>query len=75
MKAIDKDRVVYLEKVFFFFFFNLLIYLFRLVQVLVATCGIFSWSMQTLSCGMGDLVPRLGIEPPPPALGVQRFSH
>ena len=37
--------------------FYLFIYLFRLVQVLVAACGVFSWSMQTLSRGMGDLVP------------------
>ena len=62
-------------KHYFFGEKKLFIYLFRLVQVLVAACGIFSWSMQTLSCGRGDLVPQLGIEPPPPALGVQRLSH
>ena len=28
-----------------------------------------------LSCGMWDLVPRPGIEPRAPALGVRRFSH
>ena len=37
------------------------------------SCGtqeIFSCSMQTLSCGMWDLVPWPGIKPRPPALGV-----
>ena len=28
-----------------------------LCQVLVTACGIFSCSMQTLSCGVWDLVP------------------
>ena len=31
--------------------------------------------MQTLSCGMWDLVPWSGIEPGPPALGTWRLSH
>ena len=31
--------------------------------------------MQTLGCGMWDLVPRLGMEPGPPALGAQSLSH
>ena len=32
-------------------------------------------SMQTLSCGMWNLVPRLGIEPGPHALGACSLSH
>ena len=31
--------------------------------------------MQDLSCGMQDLVPPPGMEPRPPALGVQSLSH
>ena len=31
--------------------------------------------MQTLSCGMWDLVPRPGIKPGPPALGAWSLSH
>ena len=31
--------------------------------------------MQTLSCGMWDLVPRPGIKPEPPALGMWSLSH
>ena len=34
------------------------------------SCGICH-----LSCGMRDLVPSLGIEPRPPALGVQSLNH
>ena len=37
--------------------------------------GIFSCGIQTLSCGMWDLVPRPRIEPGPPALGVQSLNH
>ena len=39
-----------------------------LLQVLVATCEIFSY-------GVWDLVPQPGIEPGPPALEVQNLSH
>ena len=42
------------------------------------SCGtqeIFSCSMQTLSCGMWDLVPWPGIKPRPPALGAWSLSH
>ena len=52
----------------FFFFFNIYLFIW-LCQVLVAVCGIFNWDMQTVSCGMWDLVPWLGIKPWPPALG------
>ena len=45
-----------------------------LCQVLVTACGIFSCSMQTLSCGVWDLVPWPGIEPRAPALGAQSLS-
>ena len=34
-----------------------------------------SCCMQTLIYGMGDLIPWLGIEPGPPALGVQSLNH
>ena len=40
----------------------------------VASCGNFSCSMQTLSCSMWALVPWLGIEPRPPALGEWSLS-
>ena len=36
---------------------------------------IFSWGMQTLSCGMWDLFPCPGIEPGLPAFEVQSLSH
>ena len=45
---------------FFFFFFNLFIWLH---QVFVAACRIFSRYIQSLGCGMWDLVPWPGIEP------------
>ena len=38
-------------------------------SVFVAAYRIFSFGMQTLSCGMWDLVSWPGIEPWPPALG------
>ena len=41
----------------------------------VVACGIFNCSMQTLSCGMWDLVPQVGIKLPLPALGVWIPSH
>ena len=31
--------------------------------------------MRTLTCGLWDLVPRAGIEPQPPASGVQSLNH
>ena len=39
-----------------------------LLQVLAAVHGIFSYGMQ-------DLVPSPGMEPRPPAMGAQSFSH
>ena len=53
--------------------FNIIIYL--APPVLVVTHRIFSWSMWTLSCSMWDLFPWSGVEPGPPALGVQSLSH
>ena len=44
-------------------------------QVLAAAWGIFSWGMQTLSCGLWDLVPWPGIEPGTPALAAQCLSY
>ena len=50
------------------------IYLFIwLCQVLVVAQGIFVALCRIFSCGMWDLVPWPGMEPRPPALGVQ--SH
>ena len=46
-----------------------------LCWTLVAACRIFSCGMQTLSCGMWDLVPWSGSEPGPPALGAQSLSN
>ena len=43
--------------------------------VLVAACGIFSFSMRTLSCIMWDLVPWTETEHGPPAMGAWRLSH
>ena len=34
-----------------------------------------SYNMQTLACGMWDLVPQPDTEPSRPALGVQNLSH
>ena len=39
-------------------------------SIFVATLGICSFSIWTLGFGMWDLVPRPGIKPRPPALGV-----
>ena len=60
--------------VFSFFFFNLFIWL---CQALVVTNMIFNlwWAGRVFSCAMWDLVPWPGIEPRPPALGVQSLSH
>ena len=69
-------RVVQIKPQSILFYFILIFYLFIwLHQVLVSALGIFSWIIQALSCCMWDLVLWLGIEPGPPALGVQSFSH
>ena len=62
-------------KVTILFFFNTFNYLFWLHQVFIAACRIFSCSMQTLSCGMWDLVPQPVIKLSSPALGVWNLSH
>ena len=61
---------------------NLALFAFSFLKLyLVApglSCGmqeVFSCSMQTLSCGMWDLVPRPGIKPRPPALGAWSLRH
>ena len=41
----------------------------------VEASQIFSYSMQTLRCGMGHLVLGSGNEPGPPSLGVSSISH
>jgi len=65
-----------LNVIILFCIFIYLVYLFMwLHQVLVVACGIFTCSVQTLSCGMWDLVPQPGIEPGPPPFGAQSPSH
>ena len=54
---------------FFLSFFSFNIYLLRLFRVLVAACGLL------VSACMQELVPRPGIEPGLPALGVQSLTH
>ena len=39
-------------------------------SIFIEACGIYSFSIQTLSCGMWSLVPGPGIRPGPPVLGV-----
>ena len=48
-----------------------------LCRVLVAALGVFHLcsGMQTLSCGMWNLVPWPGMEPGPPTLRTWRLSH
>ena len=57
---------LYIYTLKFFFYFKR-IYLFWLCWVLVTACRIFSCSMQ-------NLVPWVGIEPRPPALGMQSLG-
>ena len=54
---------------FFFFFFK---YLFIFIYLTILG---FGWGMQTLSCGMWDLVPHPGIKAEPLVLGVWSPSH
>ena len=57
-------------------FKNFDIYLFVwLCLVFIAKHGIVRCGMQTLSCGIWDLVPWTGIKPGPSALGMWRLSH
>ena len=58
-----------LEEVFFCFF-NIYFYL----SIYLAVPSL-SYNMQTLACGMWDLVPQPDIEPSRPALGVQNLSR
>lgn len=59
-----------------FYILSLKIYLFTwLHRVLVTAFEVCSWSTWTLSCRMWDVVPWPGIEPRPPALGLQSLSH
>ena len=73
------------ESIFFILnlFIYYLFYLFILAalglsmacRIFIAACGLFSCGTWTLGCGMWDLVPWPGIEPGPPALGVQSLTH
>ena len=62
-------------KKMFFFFLNVSVYL--LCRGLVAALWFFSlhYGVQTLSCGMWNLVLWARIELVPPALGAQSLSH
>ena len=44
-------------------------------SIFLAACGVFSCGMQTLSCGIWNLVPLPKIKPRSPALGVWHLSH
>ena len=44
-------------------------------SIFTVACGIFSCSLWALTCSIWDLVPWLGINPGPTALGVQSLSH
>ena len=61
------------------FFKHLFICLLFILAVPGLSCGIqiidLHCGMQTVICGMWDLVPRPGIEPGPHALGAQSLSH
>ena len=57
------------------FFKNFIYGFIWLHQVSVEAWRIFNCGVQTLNCSMWDLVPWLGIEPRPPALGVQSLNH
>ena len=58
----------------FIYLFILNIYLFSLLGLSCSTQDLFGCSIQILCCGMWDSVPWPGIEPRPPALGVQSLS-
>lgn len=59
---------------FFFFLFMQDLYL-QYVVPLVASCGIFTCTMWTLSCHSWDLVSWTGIKLRHPPLGAQSLSH
>ena len=66
-------RISQLDSVYLF---RVFVYLFIwLCCVLVVACKTFCCTMQSLSCSMWDLVPWPGIQPRPPALGVQSLSQ
>ena len=60
-------------------FFNIYYFLIYFIYLAAPglSCGlrIFNCGMPALSFGMWDLVPQLGIEPEPPALGAQNLSQ
>ena len=58
----------------YFHFLYLFIYLIWLHWIFVVACRMFRCGMWTLSCGLWDLVPWLGIELGSPALGAQSLN-
>ena len=66
------QSIVFFISLFIYFTIYLFIWL---CQVLVMASRIFSCIMQTLSCGMQDIVPWPGMEPRSPALRAQSLSH
>ena len=58
-----------------FFFFNIYLFIYLAAPGLSCSTRDLRCSIQALSCDMRDLVPRPGIEPRPPALGVQILNH
>ena len=65
-----KTLVLFLIFITFLFILSIWLHL-----ILAVACGIFNCGMPALSFGMWDLVPQLGIEPEPPALGAQNLSQ
>ena len=66
--------LVYCVFISLFTYFTIYLFIW-LCQVLVMASRIFSCIMQTLSCGLWDLVPWPGIRPGSPALGAQSLNH
>ena len=58
----------------FYLFINLLIWHVGCL-IFFSAHGIFRYNMRSLSWGLWDLVPWLGVEPGPPALGAQSLNH
>ena len=73
LKTFHVTEYIYIFKIFVWLC-EVLFVAFRIFYLRWA-CKIFSCSRRTLSCGTWGLVPWPGIEPGPPALGVQSVSH
>ena len=63
---------LYKNVTYLFFYYLFFFFFFCLIKHFLI---FFFLPVPSLSCSMGDLVPCPGIEPRPPALGVQRLGH